>query len=684
MPPPDSNSTPSPPAPSPRTHGEADSSVTHPALPEFILGIDLGTTNSLIAAAGIGSTPDERRPRCIPDEQGRTLLPSIVRFDQRGAVAAIGHEAASDHPDDALRTVFSVKRLMGRSLADAGEDVRALPFAVVSGPQNTARVEVPTIDGPRVISPQEISAAVLRELRLRAEKHLKQPVHKVVITVPAYFDEAQRQATRDAARLAGLDAVRIINEPTAAALAYGVGLREAAGASNATRAIAVYDLGGGTFDVSILRITPGEHTTAAASVSDFFEVLATSGDTHLGGDDMDQAIVAHVQATLGLTELTPAQRRDLRHAARLAKEALTSSESATIDIDPGEGASTDAVRSITLTRHDFERLIAPLIDRTLEACARCVRDARVKLPVNAQIATAASAHDELSAVILVGGATRVPLVRRRVHESFALEPYIALNPDEVVALGAAVQAGVLRDAGQGSRPTSLLLDVLPLSLGIETVGGAMAKLIVRNSTVPARASEMFSTSVDRQTGIKINVLQGEREMAADCRLLGSFELKGIPPMPAGIPKLRVEFLVDVSGVLTVRAAEERSGKALSAQVIPNHGLTRDEVERIERDSLTHAREDMARHRVVDLISHSAFDLSLIEKQLNRHRPALEPQYASDLDQLISGLRSMINKARADWRAINANEFQAAKESLDRASMRLHEVSITESLRNQQP
>lgn len=668
-----------------------------------IVGIDLGTTNSLVAVAGLGATPEARSPRCLASGGSGTLMPSVVRFDGKGHVAAVGRGALDMAPPDPARTISSVKRLMGRSAADASRDAGYLSYRVVPGPQDTARVAIPLEDGgKRVVSPQEVSAAVLRALKAQAERSLGRVVNRAVITVPAYFDDAQRQATRDAARLAGLEAVRIINEPTAAALAYGLGIRQAAGATRESTTIAVYDLGGGTFDVSILRITPGEHAGKGEDVADFFQVLSTCGDTHLGGDDMDAALVAqlteemrsqadcarvcfeHGASAAEATTLTPHARQTLRYAAERAKIALSTENRARIEADFG-----GAVFVRDISREEFERLAGALVDRTLSACVQAVRDAKVRLGEGAEGAGAIAPGlgvdaEEVSAVILVGGATRMPLVRAKVQAFFGLTPYTALNPDEVVALGAAVQASVIQQGrAAGGELRSLLLDVLPLSLGIETVGGAMAKLIVRNSTVPARASEMFSTSVDNQTAVKIRVLQGEREMAADCRLLGAFELKGIPPMPAGIPKLKVEFLVDASGVLTVRAAELRSGKALEAQVVPNHGMTREEVARIERESVTHAREDMSRHRVVDLISHSTFDVSLIERQLAKFETALDGAYVSDLRRHIASVRAMIDSAKGDWRSVDPNAFQASKESLDRASMRLHEVAIAASLKADQ-
>lgn len=621
-----------------------------------IVGIDLGTTNSLVAVS------DAQGPRILADEGGRHLVPSVVRYDVGGVV--VGHEARAHAADHPLTTISSVKRLMGRSVADAAADMAYLPYRVVAGERGTALISLPGASGERRLSPEEVSAEVLRHLKGIAEAALGVEVRRAVVTVPAYFDDAQRQATRTAARLAGLEAVRLVPEPTAAALAYGLGLPK--GGSRGPRHVVVYDLGGGTFDVSVLRLTPGEGAEPF-----FFQVLGVGGDTHLGGDDMDHLLagafredIARLLSVASDAALPPGALRQVVRLAEDVKMRLSDEDASPVKLDVG-----GRMYERTFSRAEFEAMIAPLVDRTIECCRRAMNAAEREL-----------AGATLDAVVMVGGATRVPLVRGRVGEFFGLTPYTALNPDEVVALGAAVQGQIL----SGERRDALLLDVLPLSLGIETAGGAVAKVIVRNSTVPAQAKEMFSTQVDGQTSIRLTVYQGEREMAADCRKLGEFHLRGIPPMPAGVPQVEVRFNVDANGVLNVSATERRSGRGATLQVVPNHGLTPEDVSRIERESLTHARDDMTRHRVVDLIANCTLDLKWIADGLAKHRTSLDAAYAADLDAKAEALRGFVTRAQADWRSVNADEFAKAKDTLDRAAMRLQEVAITESLRREPP
>lgn len=623
-----------------------------------IIGIDLGTTNSLVGVSAWPGPAD--LPRILPAADGGHLVPSVVRIDDAGVVVgALAKAQAAEHPRG---TIASVKRLMGRGLEDAQGDLPYLSYKVVQGPGQTARVQLS--DG-RLVSPQEVSAHILRALRAQASAALGVQVGRAVITVPAYFDDAQRQATRDAARLAGLEAVRLIAEPTAAALAYGLGLRAGAPAQT----IVVYDLGGGTFDVSVLRLTPGVGATEASPGADAFEVLATAGDTHLGGDDIDFAIVGWLAGQLqalrpGLPVPSDGQRRALLALAEGAKIELSKDDEVEIDLARALPECLGAPLRVTLTRAVLEALAGPLIERTIAACGRAVRDARVRME-----------GDGIDAVILVGGSTRMPVVRRRVREHFKIEPYTAIDPDEAVALGAAVQASILSGATTGA----MLLDVIPLSLGLETAGGGVAKIIMRNAPVPAEAHEMFSTQVDNQGSIRLNIVQGEREMAGDCRSLGVYHLGGIPAMPAGLPQLRVEFRVDINGILGVSALEQRSGRRLDVQIVPNHGLTRQEVERIERESFAMARQDMARHRIADLIATGALDLGWVRTQLGRYGAGLASEPRGRIEGAIATLSALLERARGNWEAVAADELMRAKEALDHASVPLHELAMTRAL-----
>jgi molecular chaperone DnaK (HSP70) len=534
---------------------------------------------------------------------------------------------------------------MGRSAAEVEGFARSLAAPVVPGPRGIAAFR---IDEARVVTPQEVAAEVLRELRAIAEADLGTTVRKAVVTVPAYFDDAQRQATRDAARIAGLEVVRIVNEPTAASLAYGIGSLRSA------ERIVVFDLGGGTFDVTVLDIVPSPDGAGGA---DCFEVLATAGDTALGGDDVDRAIA---QLWIEREGLRPslAELPALVEKAEEAKVALSSQESVEVSVELG-----GMQRSLRLVRAEVDAAAGTFVARTIDLCARALREAKTD-------------RSAVNRVILVGGSTRLSAVRAAAADFFGIEPYIALDPDRVVALGASVQAAIVA----GGRKDLLLLDVIPLSLGIETVGGAVAKLIMRNSPIPARAHEHFSTSKDGQTSIRIHVLQGERELAEHCRSLGTFDLRGVPPMPAGIPQVEVTFLVDQNGVLSVKAREKRSGQEASIQVVPAYGLTQEEVDRIEQESVEHARADMTLHRVIDLRVHAELDLKWIGEALARVRPSLEPGYVDELSKSMDAVRALCDSAAVDPRSVDADGFHRAKQALDVLSMRVHEASITQSLR----
>src|SRR5262245_47930112 len=498
-----------------------------------VVGIDLGTTNSLVAYVREGA------PRVIRDSAGDALVPSVVSLGDDGTIF-VGRETQRRLLTEPSRTVYSVKRFMGRGIEDVTDEAALLPFRIGGDAGGVVRIGL----GEREFTPPEISAFVLRELKQRAEEHFREQgefdfeVDRAVITVPAYFNDAQRTATRDAGRLAGLEVLRIVNEPTAASLAYGLDRRDRG-------IIAVYDLGGGTFDISILKVEDG-----------VCQVLATNGSTHLGGDDIDRFFVELVLREMGVDSSHPADEiQAIRKAVIAAKHDLTDADETEIRVD-----GLDYRRRIT--RAEFEQLIRPLVERTIQ-------------PVRQALADAGLEPSEVDEAVLVGGSTRVLLVRRIVSELFGRTPHSELNPDEVVALGAAVQADILIS---GKRDM-LLLDVTPLSLGIETMGGVVSKIILRNSTIPASGREMFTSGVDNQTAVDIHVLQGERELASDCRSLARFKLRGIPPMPAGLPRIEVRFQIDANGILSVAASELRTNIAQTIEVKPSYGLTDQEVER---------------------------------------------------------------------------------------------------------
>jgi len=589
-----------------------------------VVGIDLGTTNSLVAFVKDGA------PVVIRDRSGDGLVPSVVNAGEDGTVY-VGREAQRRLLTDPSHTVYSVKRFMGKGLDDVKGEASLLPFRVAGDAGGIVKIGL----GSREFTPPEISAFILRELKHRAEAffaaqgEVDNEVDRAVITVPAYFNDAQRTATRDAGKIAGLDVMRIINEPTAASLAYGLDKRH-------TGLIAVYDLGGGTFDISILRVEDG-----------VFQVLSTGGDTHLGGDDIDLLLMHKVLAETGWSQ--SAERvQEIRKAVIQAKWDLSDREETTLN-------------GKRFTRAEFEAMIRPIVDRTLEPCRQALKDAGLEA---AQI-------DE---VVLVGGSTRIPMVRRLVGELFGKTPHSELNPDEVVALGAAVQADILVT---GNRDM-LLLDVTPLSLGIETMGGVMSKIIMRNSTIPATGSEMFTTAADNQTAVDIHVLQGERELIADNRSLARFRLRGIPPMPAGLARVQVQFQIDANGILSVTARELRTDIEQTIEVKPSYGLTDDEVERMLLDSFEHAEADFAARLLIEERNEAESVIQATEKTMRA------PEFADiAAKDLAAGEQQRIEAALADLKAVLGGDDREAihekTHALNDATKHLAEVAMNRSV-----
>lgn len=567
---------------------------------EIIVGIDLGTTNSLVAFIN-----PESQPQVINDAGKGVLVPSIVHFSEAGDIT-VGNEAKEYLTTDPQNTIFSVKRLLGRSYKDIENYKNFFSYKVIDdNTESLVKMKV----GEKFYTPIELSALILKELKARAEHALKTPVNRAVITVPAYFNDSQRQATRDAGKLAGLDVLRIVNEPTAASLAYGIGL-----SPEESKTIAVYDLGGGTFDVSILQIQNG-----------IFEVLSTNGDTFLGGDDFDRAIVDYwiEKNNLDKTELAANNEltQQLRLKAEEAKKAFAH-----------QSLFNEKIGEIwcTLDRNTFEQLILPKVEQTITACRNALKDANLNV-------------DQINEVVMVGGSTRTALVKKMVAEFFGRPVHDDVNPDEVVALGAAIQADIL----SGNRKDILLLDVTPLSLGIETMGGLMDVIIPRNSKVPTKAGRQYTTSIDGQVNMKIAVYQGERDLISENRKLAEFDLKGIPAMPAGLPKVDINFLLNADGILKIQAIELRSGVKQEVEVKPTYGITDDQVEQMLMDSITHAKDDVAQRMVIEARNEGEQMVYTVERFLEKNPNAVSDEEKAQTIQLITSLKTSLTSGDKD-------------------------------------
>jgi molecular chaperone DnaK len=594
-----------------------------------IVGIDLGTTNSLVAFM------QGENPVVIPGDDGVNLVPSVVALDENDQIV-VGNAARKYLIETPERSVYSIKRLMGSGLEDIQEELKLFPFQLADDLHagEVLRIKL----GQKTFTPPEISAFILRQLKRNAERFFNAPVTKAVITVPAYFNDAQRQATKDAGRIAGLEVLRLVNEPTAASLAYGLDKKQ-------NGIVAVYDLGGGTFDVSILKLHDG-----------IFEVISTNGDTHLGGDDIDNVLIHialdDIRGDMGMDVSRNGEAvARIRKAVIETKIALSSQAAAQMDVELPEGKRYQR----EITRTQFEQLIQPIIDRTVGPSKQALKDAGLK-------------PEQIHEVVLVGGSTRIPRVRALVEEMFKRTPHTDLNPDEVVALGAAVQANILA-GGSEATENMLLLDVTPLSLGIEVAGGVTDKIILRNSTVPASATQHYTTQVDGQANVAIHVLQGERELAKDCRSLARFDLKGIPPMTAGMARIEVKFLIDANGILHVSAREQRSGKEAEIEVQPSYGLTDEQVEGMILDSFDYAEEDFRQRQVIEARNEAATILAALEK--GRQSPAWGQLTSAEKKQIAKLENALVQvKTEDDYAAT-----RKAIDTLNQATMRLAELMM---------
>ncbi len=598
-----------------------------------IVGIDLGTTNSLVAYLD----PQTKQPKCIVGPHGSTLCPSVVSLDPDGSII-VGEPARRRLLTQPERTIYSVKRLMGRGVKDIQDELKLFPFRLDPSSSNVIRVRL----GEKVFTPPEISAFILRELKNWAEAFFGEAVDRAVITVPAYFNDAQRQATKDAGKIAGLEVLRLVNEPTAAALAYGLHEKQRG-------KVAVYDLGGGTFDISILKLISTDE-------GDIYQVLSTNGDTHLGGDDIDNLLQQSVQQRILHTDeidFSPHGElaQELRKALIAVKHELSEKESATLKFSLPNGK----MFTQEFSRGALDALIRPVVDRTMGPVKLALSDAKLK-------------PEELDEVVLVGGTTRTPLIRRTVEDFFRRAPHVELNPDEVVALGAAVQASILEHGVSNM----LLLDVTPLSLGIETYGGAVAKIISRNSPIPASAQEMYTTGVDNQTGIDIHVLQGERELAKDCRSLARFTLK-VPPAPTGLPRIEVKFLIDANGILQVAAKDLRTGEQHSIEVQPSYGISDSEIERMLEESIEYAEQDFAERQSIEARTEAETILSATTKALaNPQSGSLATEERGKIAAAVAALREATSGS--DYRLMR-NKI----DELNEATQHLAEVMMNSAV-----